>query len=200
MKRFMLFFIALAMIGFVSSVYAWDPPATVREIAIPSLPDIAIVSIDAHGPVIYFNPNIAMQTNHDFVTFSRAHEYGHIYLHHIQRSFFTSNRFSQTWIQRTKENDADCFAAQELIISEPQAVYAAISLFNAQGDGRVDTLHPTGFERAANIQICAGITPPPQKNCCDSFGKIKCQITVNTGPIGSPCGCIGIAGIGTTCN
>ncbi|HUK99653.1 MAG TPA: ImmA/IrrE family metallo-endopeptidase [Nitrospirota bacterium] len=200
MRKLCILFIAIAVIDIVSFAYAWDPPATVREIAVPSLPDIAIISIDTHGPVIYFNPNIIKQTNHDFVTFSRAHEYGHLYLHHLKASFFTSNRYSQAWIQRTKENEADCFAVHELINTEPQAVYAAISLFNAQGKGSADASHPTGFERAANIQICAGITPPRQEYCCDSFSKRKCQITVNAGPIGSPCGCIGVAGIGTTCN
>jgi len=144
--------------------------------------------------------HIAMQTNHDFVTFPRAHEYGHIYLRHIQASYITSNRYNQSWIQRTKGNDANCFTSRELINSEPQAVYAEISLYSAQGNGRADAVHPARLQRTANIQIFAGITPPPQKYCCDSFGKRKCQITVNTGPDGSPCGCIGTAGVGTTCN
>jgi len=200
MKRLMLLCLAMAIISIDSFVYAWDPPSAVREIAVPNLPDIAIASMDAQGPVIFVIPNVAMQTNHDFVTFSRAHEYGHIYLRHIRASFYTSNRYSQAWPQRTKENDADCIAARELINAEPQAVYTAISLFSAEGNGRADALHPTGSERAANIQICARITPPPQRYCCESTGKGKCQITVHAGPVGSPCACIGTAGVGTTCN
>jgi hypothetical protein len=41
--------------------------------------------------------------------------------------------------------------------------------------------------------------PPPTLFCCDAWGRRRCQITVNPGPVGSPCWCAGIPGQGVIC-
>lgn len=35
--------------------------------------------------------------------------------------------------------------------------------------------------------------------CCDTFGRPVCALLSNAGPVGSPCGCWGIAGYGLVC-
>lgn len=207
MKKLFILWVVLVGGGLlfenVNDAFAWNPPTSVREIPVPGLPDVAITSIDRLGSIIYFNPSVVSTLPSEIVSFFKAHEYGHVYLGHIQQSFFANNPYSQAWSRTRFENEADCFAARELADSEPASVIAAVNFFISQGTSKSSSIYPTGLQRAANIRSCAGMSSPPQTPptpyCCDIYGNRRCQINEKPGPFGSPCSCAGIWGLGTTC-
>jgi hypothetical protein len=126
--------------------------AAIREIANPNLPDVAIASIDAQGPVIYYNPRITQQAGPYLSEFFRAHEYGHHHLGHLYREQFQANPYNRAWVRQSYEKEADCYAARRISAA---AARAAVSFFNQiQGPNRPGWYHPTGYERAAVIIRC----------------------------------------------
>ena len=131
---------------------SWHAP--IREIAHPGLPDISVASFDAGGPVIYFNPDRVRQVGPALATFFRAHEYGHIELGHIHAADLGGNPFSRAWLRQGRELEADCYAAQTLQPSYPEALDAAVHFFRDIAPGQVDALHPPGRVRAAKIAAC----------------------------------------------
>ena len=127
--------------------------AIAPEIPDPSLPDIAMASIDQFGrPVIYYNPMIARQVGPAISEFFRMHEHGHHALNHLRREYFDANQWNRSWVRQSYEKEADCFAARNV---HPQVAKAAIQFFiRMQGSTRPSWYHPTGYERAAVIQSC----------------------------------------------
>lgn len=205
MKRKLGFILLLMAISTSAFAQVWSPPANVREIAVNGLPDIAITSMDNLGPIIYYNPTVVANTDPDLVLFFKAHEYGHVYLDHVRLSLFISNPYSRAWTSQRFEKEADCYAAEELESVLPQAVNKAHSWFFSQGNFRATPNHPTGFERAANIaNNCGGALPPPPPPptstlfCCNAWGARVCPL-MNLVPVGSPCMCPGVPGVGSTC-
>ncbi len=132
----------------------WNPPQSVREIPNPQLPDIAMASYDAFGPVIYYNPILAQRLGILITMFFRAHEYGHVYLNHYQKTMFQTNPFARIHLSQKYELEADCFATSELCKINRNAVLEAIKFFNSQGPILRDVYHPSGTIRAQNIKNC----------------------------------------------
>jgi hypothetical protein len=128
--------------------------AQIREIAVPTLPDIAMASYDQFGPVIYYNPIITQQVGPYVTEFFRAHEYGHHVLGHIQREFFDANPYNRAWVRQSYEREADCYAAKNASIFALRATIQFFAL--VLGPNRPDWYHPTGYERIAVIRNCGG--------------------------------------------
>ncbi|WP_223668882.1 M48 family metalloprotease [Kangiella shandongensis] len=132
--------------------FAAKAAVPIREIPNPNLSDVAVASIDAQGPVIYYNPRITQQAGPYLSEFFRAHEYGHHHLGHLYREQFQANPYNRAWVRQSYEKEADCYAARRV---SPTAARAAVSFFNQlHGASRPDWYHPTGYERAAVIIRC----------------------------------------------
>lgn len=114
----------------------------VPEIADPTLPDIAMVTVDNWGnPIIIYNPNTCQQAGPALCEFYRWHEYGHIVMGHTLTS---------SWPQ-IKELEADCWAAQN---APGYALEAAHQWFTMGGG--TSLVHGFGQQRANRIARCAG--------------------------------------------
>lgn len=124
----------------------------IREIAVPSLNDIAMASYDQYGPVIYYNPQIVKQVGPYLEEYFKAHEYAHHIYNHIKREYFEANRYNRTWVRVKYELEADCYAAKN--VSE-RARKAALLFFKNQGNHKGSQLHPTGFQRRNRILNCS---------------------------------------------
>ncbi len=111
MRKF-LFLTVLLLLFFINSFSEWHPPQRIREIPVPNLPDIAIASFDALGPVIYYNPYLVRLHGPNFAMFTRAHEYGHHYLQHAQKRMFVKNPYIIFQYMRSQEIEADLFAVE----------------------------------------------------------------------------------------
>lgn len=126
------------------------PYQSIREIPVVNLPDIAVASIDQHGPVIYYNPILAEMVGPWVTEFFRAHEVFHHRLGHL----LDRDALADPEQRIAMEKRADCEAAK---VISPYAVLAAVEFFIAtQGPTRVDPLHPTGYERAETVRLCGG--------------------------------------------
>ncbi len=129
---------------------AATPYQPIREIPVVNLPDIAIASIDQHGPVIYYNPILTEMVGPWVTEFFRTHEIFHHRLGHLM----DRDALADPEQRLEMEKQADCEAAK---VVSPYAVLAAVEFFIAtQGPTRVDALHPTGYERAETIRLCGG--------------------------------------------
>ena len=123
----------------------------VREVP-RMIPDLAMATFDAYGPVIYWNPSVAQQVPQGFLKFTRAHEYAHIQLGHIQREMMEQNPLARLAIARTGEIEADKFATDYWMDRDPSVVEAAIQLFMNPGSAnRGDHTHLPTTERARLI-------------------------------------------------
>lgn len=152
---------------FVTSLIIFSASAVshsqqVPEIANPMLNDIAMVSWHAgpippfghfyNGPIIIYNPNIVNMAGPYISAFFYAHEHCHIYLQHIQRRFYESNPFNNSWISQSFETEADSCATESLINQgNIYAVKAAAQWFYGQGYIPQVASHPPGAARADNI-------------------------------------------------
>lgn len=134
----------------------------VPEIPYPNLPDIALVTwfngilpINGqfyNGLVIYYNPLTCQHVGPNLSAFFRAHEYGHIELHHLQKKTFQKNPFTRHWMTRRYELEADSFATKLLLShGNIQGVKAAINWFYGRGPIQYVPTHPPGTARANNI-------------------------------------------------
>jgi hypothetical protein len=152
----LLFIVAILLVNpFSVNIRAAQPQ--VREIAVYTLPDIAMASYDQYGPVIYYNPQAVEQAGPLVAAFFWAHEYGHINLDHMRREMFVANPYNHTWVRRSHEVEADCYAARYWAERDPRVIEAALWFFqNAIGSAQ-DRDHPTGYERAQYIRQCLGI-------------------------------------------
>lgn len=139
-------FVALALFS------AGASPAQIREIPVPQLNDIAMASIDAQGPVIYYNPGLCQRVGPLICEFFRAHEYGHHARGHIYREMFNANPYNRAWVRQEYEKEADCWAAANAPIQSSRA--AMVYFARMQGPYRPDWYHPTGYQRADVISRC----------------------------------------------
>lgn len=142
------------LVSFPAKAQIWNAPSGIRTIAIPTLPDIAIASLDQYGAVIYFNPASCNQVGQLATAFFMAHEYGHHYLGHvINRVQYANNPYVQQWLTLTAENDADAYAVRYWV---QQGNYDVIRsgvtvMWNFNNAG--DQTHPPSRERANNMAI-----------------------------------------------
>ncbi len=116
---------------------AYNAP-DVPEIAVPGLPDIAMVTMRNGGVVILFNPATCMQLGIACLFF-KAHEYGHVGLNHLLNGTFP----------RQAEAEADCWAG---LYGDPPAIEAALRLFLAGQGGSPS--HGSPQERYNTVRAC----------------------------------------------
>ena len=138
--------------SFISLGQYWTTPSGIREIPVPTLPDIAIASYDQWGPVIYYNPIVVQQVGPLVTAFFHAHEYGHHNLGHIAAKVFNpDNPYLQQWLTLNAENAADAYAVQYHVQfgnkAVLQATYNRFVYFPNPGD----LTHPPSVTRALNI-------------------------------------------------
>ena len=110
----------------------------VEQRAVPSLPDIAMVTFaPGQSPVIFYNPRLCLQAGKALCEFYRYHEYAHIELRHNERDELST---------REKEREADRWVARHAPFA---SVMAAYRFFAAGGGGT--PMHGSGSSRAARI-------------------------------------------------
>ena len=126
----------------------------VREVPDSNLRDVAVAVADPDHPVIYYNPRLMERFGPSLSAFVLAHEYGHIHFGHRRIPGGHQVSFDRDSVLRNFELQADCYAARVLIRVKPADLRVAIEFFRKMGDFRYDTEHPTGFERATQIEIC----------------------------------------------
>lgn len=126
----------------------------VREVPDSNLRDVAVAVADPSHPVIYYNPRLMERFGPSLSAFVLAHEYGHIRFGHRRIPAGKRVDFDRDSLLRNFELQADCYAAQVLVLVKPADLRVAIAFFRKMGDFRYDTEHPTGYERAQQIQAC----------------------------------------------
>jgi hypothetical protein len=110
----------------------------VKEVAVPSLPDIAMVHFaPGQQPVILYNPFLCREAGPALCEFYRYHEYAHIELRHHERDGLS---------RQEKEIEADRWAAQHAPFA---SVIAAYKFFSAGGGGT--PMHGTSNSRAERM-------------------------------------------------
>jgi hypothetical protein len=134
-----------------------DGGPQIKEQFVPGLRNqtgfFGLATIDAAGPVIYYEPGLAP----DLFRFVRAHEYGHHRRGHVGAFIQNAgNPYAMPWINFHAELDADCYAASVL---RRQNDIAAIQA-GMQAYQRLLFPHsfpgmPGSQQRLANIQACA---------------------------------------------
>lgn len=128
--------------------------ARVREVADSNLRDVAVAVADPRHPVIYYNPRLMERFGPSLSAFVLAHEYGHIRFGHRRIPSGRRVNFDRDSLLRNFELQADCYAANVLVRVKPADLRVAIEFFRKMGDFRYDTEHPTGNERATQIESC----------------------------------------------
>jgi hypothetical protein len=126
----------------------------VREVPDSNLRDVAVAVADPSHPVIYYNPRLMERFGPSLSAFVLAHEYGHIRFGHRRIPAGRHVNFDRDSVLRGFELEADCYAARVLVRVKPADLRVAIEFFRKMGDFRYDTEHPTGFERAREIEAC----------------------------------------------
>ena len=126
----------------------------VREVPDSNLRDVAVAVADPNHPVIYYNPRLMERFGPSLSAFVLAHEYGHIRYGHRRIPARQHVTFDRDSLLRNFELQADCYAAQVLVRVNPADLRVAIEFFRKMGGFRYDTEHPTGYERAQQIQDC----------------------------------------------
>jgi hypothetical protein len=121
----------------------------VPEIAVPGLADTAMARMTWSGPVILYEPELYRAAG-DAREFVRAHEYGHVLLHHLENEHMISTEEGRA----EAEAEADCFAA---LGSSPRAVLSMVALLRRRGPEARDAIYGTKPERARRILACAGM-------------------------------------------
>jgi hypothetical protein len=136
-------------------------PNLVLELADDSLMDVAVAVYTPYRGIIYYNPDRARQLGPDLSAFFRAHEFGHLYYHHTRASAMAGQTgVALESLARTRELEADCYAARTLRHSQRHAVESAIRFFRLMGPVRLDAEHPDGATRAGQILSCSTLPPP----------------------------------------
>ncbi len=141
---------ALAAFAYAVFAPAQSARGQVREIANYHINDIAIATADPYGYVIYYNPVVVQQAGPLVSAFFRAHEYGHIYLGHVDRLLQARDPYTRLMLGRQAEIEADQYAARQLA-DQPAVVQAAVAFFTHSGNGG-DHTHLPGPQRALLIR------------------------------------------------
>jgi hypothetical protein len=134
-----------------------------RAVIIPKdeLPDAAIAVFDSLSPRIYLNTRLLAQIGPDLAAFLRAHEEGHLALHHVpERRFGLSRLEAPVPVLHGYEFAADCYAGQVLRRDYPASVRAALRFFQKRRDLVTDSAHPSMGARADRLIDC--LTDPSQ--------------------------------------
>ncbi len=126
----------------------------IREIADPSLRDVAVAVYDSMRPVIYYNPRLLQRFSPELKAFFLAHERAHIELRHTRASALRAEAGQRDSLLQAKELEADCVAAQRLGLEHVGTTMAAVHFFARLGDTHFDREHPPGSVRAARILAC----------------------------------------------
>jgi hypothetical protein len=151
-KRIVLLSLSLFISAGICTAQNWEPPYPVREIPLAGLEDVAVATADDFGPVIYYNPQYVQMMGPELTTFFRAHEYGHIYLGHLELLQGGLNAWRLLGDRRELELAADGYAVEVLVRADDWgAVEAAYWFFMSQGPTSLSMFYPTGTERAGNI-------------------------------------------------
>jgi hypothetical protein len=151
LSKFFLF----AVTGFIVLLPA-QGMQKVREVAVPSLPDIAMVRfVPGKEPVILYNPILCREAGPALCEFYRFHEYAHIELRHDERDDLSVQE---------KEREADRWAAQHAPFA---SVMAAYRFFSAGGGatpihGRSSSRAERMLARTETVSLFAGSNLPPQ--------------------------------------
>lgn len=124
----------------------------VREVATDTLSDVAVTVITAARPTIYYSPVRMQQIGPKLAAFAMEHEYGHVRYRH-GGALLSSDGVRGTRRQQ-QELEADCYAARVLVVTDPEAIKAALQFFTSMGPFRFDALHPSGAQRAETIRTC----------------------------------------------
>lgn len=126
----------------------------VREVAVEDLRQIAVVSRDAKGPIIYYSPDRCVAVGRSMCVFERVHAQMLATRGDVPRQRDPADRYGTAWLTPEEILKADCRAANELRGSGEAAAHAAVSYYGRQGDGRFAPNYPTGSQRAAQILEC----------------------------------------------
>lgn len=146
---------ALLSTGSMAPTEATRPDApAIREIADPSLRDVAVAVYDSAHPVIYYNPGLMQRFGPEMKAFFLAHERAHIELRHTRSSALRAEPGERDSLLQAKELEADCLAARRLGAEHAGASMAAVHFFARLGDMHFDNEHPPGAARAARILAC----------------------------------------------
>ena len=125
----------------------------VREMAVQDLKQIAVVSRDAKGPIIYYSPDLCVRAGRPVCAFERVHARmlatrGSVPL---QRP---GDPYGIGWLSPRDILEADCRAANELRGPGEATAHAAAEFYRRQGEARLAPNYPTGEQRAAQIEQC----------------------------------------------
>jgi hypothetical protein len=147
LSKFVLYVIVIA-VSIEAKSQIWQPPQGIREIPVPTLPDIAVAAFDAYGPVIYFNPNVCQAAGPLVTAFYQAHEYGHHFLGHVINS---QNPYMRVWLTMNAEDQADQYAVRHWFQNNRLDIIrsAAQSMWQINNQG--DLTHRPSRVRAMNI-------------------------------------------------
>ena len=132
---------------------AQEPLTDVRLVATDTLHDVALTVRRLGRPVIYYNPALIERVGPLLRDFFIAHEYGHVFHHHVGGAL-ASRDSTVAEIRQRQELEADCYAAVRLARSSRASVEAAVQFFTRMGLFSHDRYHPSGSRRAANLLAC----------------------------------------------
>ena len=126
----------------------------VREVAVQDLRQIAVVSRDAIGPIIYYSPDLCGRAGRLVCGFERVHAQMLATRGEVPRRPDAADPYDTGWITPRDILEADCRATTDLRGQGRAAVEAAVEFFQRQGDARVAPNYPTGSQRATQILEC----------------------------------------------
>ena len=132
----------------------------VRQIATDTLHDLAVAAFENGRPVIYYNPTLMQRVGPELEAYFFAHEYGHIRYGHTGAAL-TTGEGDLGALRVRQELEADCYAAETLGGTQPEAVNAALRFFTRMGPFTFDAWHPSGAQRAAKILSCLPASEQP---------------------------------------
>ena len=126
----------------------------VREVAVQDLKQVAVVSWDAKGPVIYYSPELCVKVGRSVCAYERAQATMLVTRGPVPRQPNPSNPYDTSWISPRDILEADCRATTDLRGQARGAVEAAMQFYRQQGEARIAPNYPTGAQRASQILEC----------------------------------------------
>jgi hypothetical protein len=125
----------------------------VREVAVRDLKQVAVVSRDAKGPIIYYNPDLCVELGRSVCAYERVHAQMLATRGEVPRQK-PGDPYDTGWVTPKEILQADCRAANELRGHGEAAARAGVEFYRRQGERRVAPNYPTGTQRAAQILEC----------------------------------------------
>ncbi len=142
---------AVAAAGLVGALAAGC--GDVREVAVQDLRQIAVVSRDMNGPIIYYSPDLCVRVGRLVCAFERVHAKMLATRGNVPRQN-PADPYNTGWITPREILEADCRATADLRGQARAAVEAAAEFYQRQGDARLALNYPMGAQRAAQILEC----------------------------------------------